>query len=222
MEKENYVLDNFEREDFEDVLLFFLKHYKIELNEQESEILSFKELVELILDSIHSEDSSECTFQQIFYKLRNSIQKHTKYHKKILPTTQLIDIFPSKGRIITLSKIERDLGFKLNILQPKEWILKTLFVFILLSFVILLIKFAVGFPMLLASILLLTFVYVYGKELKGKTVRDLIHKSSIENYDNFRRNKETINKNEFRQVIYNWFEEYTEFSKTKLEKIQFK
>lgn len=221
MKDDVYILDCFEIEDFEVQLLIFIEHYKIELKEQKTNVLSFKELVELILSSINSEESSDCTFQHIFYKLRNSIKKHTKFTKEITPETKLVDIFPRKRRRTELLKIERDLGFKLNILQPKKWIIKTLYVLFCISILLLFIHYLFGFLSLLSVVLSFILVNKYGKDFKGTTIRDLINKSSIENYNSFKKNKETINKNEFKQVIYNWFEEYTGYSKDKLEKIQF-
>lgn len=208
-----YEIKGIESEEFEDVLNQFLILYKIELkNEELIVIKSFKELVNLVLENVTYHESLDCSSQQAFYKLKRSIYLNSDYSKEILLTSELNEILPKKNRRKVIKRIEHDLGFKLNVLQPKEWILKTLFVFILLSFVMLFIKFSVGFPMLLSLILLLKFVYKYSKEFKGDIFRDLVEQVASENYFNVRKDKETINKKEFEKVIYKWFSQNTQVS----------
>lgn len=222
MEKEIYEIKGLESEEFEDLLQQFLILNKIELKHEKLIVIkSFKELVNLVLENINYEESSDCSSQQAFYKIKRSIYKNTDYSKEILLSSELKEIIPTKNRRNIIKQIENDLGFNFDILKPKDWIVKILMVFTLLSFVMLFIKFTIGLTTLLFVILMFKIVYKTAKEFKVKTYKELVELSSSENYFNFRKNKETINKKEFEKVIYRWFSQNTGVSIFNLKRTVF-
>ena len=133
----DYQLNNTDPEDIDDLLLQVEKSFDIKFAPAElSHCTTFGELCDHISNKIELENSEDCTTQQAFYKLRQSICTVLSFNVNDLTTkTLIIEILPRANRITKIKKLEKYLGFKLGILRPKHSISGSL-IFILLASII--------------------------------------------------------------------------------------
>ena len=171
---------------------------------------------DLITNKINLENSDNCTSQQAFYKLREAISKTSKVSNRISTQFPLSDLFPRKNRRLEITKMEQNLGFKINILQPPQWVIFTLAIFLFLSVIIFFLNWKIGILGLGISIAGFWSVNKFGNEIKLKTVGEIAEKIKREHYLKSRRNPQTYNRNEIDKVLTEWFSYEFEIDKNKL------
>jgi acyl carrier protein len=203
MKEEIYKLNNVDPEDIVDVLVKIQRSFNIKLdNDGLRDVDTFGDLCDVIINKISLEHEDSCTTQHAFYMLRNSIAAVTGIDKcAVKPQTRLSQILPKENRLQIIAEIENDLGFKTNLLQPKQWIVALFGLTLIGSFIICFYNWPIGIAGLLSSGISLKLSGKFGKEMYLKTVGDLANKISRESYLRSRRNPCTINKNEVEQKV---------------------
>ena len=196
-------LNNVDPEDIGDVLVKIERSFNIRLDDTScKDVKTFGKLCDIVVEKVKQTNNDSCTTQQAFYKIRNAINSTISPPKELIkPQTKLADIFPRDTRLQVIAEIEREMGFKINLLQPKQGIVGT-FIFVLAAS-------AVGFfyqPVMafigaLIAITGLMLAGKFGKELKVKTLGDLAEKVAREHYIKCRRDASTVNRNEISQKI---------------------
>lgn len=218
----NKKLGRYEIEDLEFALSDFEKQYGIHFNQDElNSIESIEQLTDAISNKFDYKNSDDCTSQQAFYKLRNVLNKLNIGIKNIKPSTELGELIPRKNRIQKVKEIETELGFKLDVLRPKN-ILFYLAVFLSLSTIIF--AFYHFFYALILAIFnyyFFGFIFKKGKEFKVSTVEALVNKVVMENYFSVRRTSNTINKIEFKKIVLEWFSDRMDMNKEELKSAKF-
>ncbi|MDB5143745.1 MAG: hypothetical protein JWQ66_2458 [Mucilaginibacter sp.] len=206
MKQEIYKL-NVDPEDIGDILVKIQRSFNIKLdNEGLRDVDTFGDLCDVIINKISLEHEDTCTTQHAFYMLRNSIAAVTGIDKcSVKPQTRLSQILPKENRLQIIAEIENDLGFKTNLLQPKQWIVALFSLTLIGSFIICFYNWPIGIAGLLSSGISLKLSGKFGKEMHLKTVGDLANKISKESYLRYRRNPCTINKNEVEQKVKEFF-----------------
>jgi hypothetical protein len=214
----NKILDTYEIENLEDCIPSIEEMYKFKFEDGETQKLkNFDEFCDLIISKINFENVESCTTQQAFYKLRNSlIEEKISEKEKIKLETKLTEIFPRKNRIRLVKRIENNIGFKLNILSPPNFISYTLIILFVISFTLLFINFRVGISGIAISIFGFYLGTRFGKEIEIENIKELVEKITLENYLEVRTQKNTVNKSELKSVITNWFVENSGIEKEKL------
>ncbi len=217
--------NKFESEELEDLdyaLQEFENQYEIHFNQDElNSIENIEQLIEAITNKFDYESSDDCTSQQAFYKLRNALNNLNIGNQNISPNTNLAELIPRKNRIQKVKEIEAELGFKLDVLQPKNWIFySAIFLWIGL---IPLVFFHFFYALILAifNYYFFSFVFKKGKEFKVSIVGALVNKVVSENYFRVRRTSNTINKIEFKRVVLEWFSERIDMNKEELKSAKF-
>ncbi|MBB6112779.1 hypothetical protein [Mucilaginibacter lappiensis] len=196
-------LNNVDPEEISDVLVKIERSFNIRLDDTScKDVKTFGKLCDIVVEKVKQTNNDSCTTQHAFYKIRNAINSAISPPKELIkPQTKLADIFPRDTRLQVIAEIEREMGFKINLLQPKQGIIGT-FVFVLLAS-------AVGFfyqPVmaLIGVIVAITGLMLagkFGKELKVKTLGDLAEKVAREHYIKCRRDASTVNRNEISQKV---------------------
>ena len=214
----NTKLDSYELENIEDCIPTIEEMYKFKFQNRETEnIKSFDELCDLIITKIDFENIESCTTQQAFYKLRNSlIEEKIAIKEKIKLETKLDQIFPRENRIKLVRKVENNIGFNLNILQPPKFIFYSVLLIFVISIVTLFINFKLGILGIAISVLGFYLCSWFGKELEIETLKELVEKITSENYLKVRTQKNTVNKSELKKILTDWFVENSGIEKEKL------
>ncbi|HTE01112.1 MAG TPA: hypothetical protein VK668_17600 [Mucilaginibacter sp.] len=205
MNKEIYNLNHVDPCDIGDVLVKIERSFNIRFdNEMLKDVNTFGTLCDVIakqLDHCHSET---CTTQHAFYQLRNAITAATGIDKcSITPHTKLCQIFPRDKRLELIGSIENELGFEMNLLQPKQWIIAIFTLMLMASGVVCCYySWQVGVAGILASLISLKMAGKMGKEMHVKTIGDLANKISKELA---RRNMSTVNKSDIEEKVREFF-----------------
>ena len=168
------------------------------------DVKTFGELCDIIIDNIQLSHSDTCTTQQAFYKLRAAISKSIGV-VGVVPQTALTDILPKKHRIKYTEKIAVELDMKLSILSPPNFVTWTLMVILVSSLLGMFLRWKIGVPMFIFSVLGFYVSHKLGKELTLKTVGDLASEIARDEYLKSRRHPDTFNKNEMENVLINLF-----------------
>jgi acyl carrier protein len=202
MDKEFINFRNVDLLDICDVLTKIEKSFNIKLdNEGLENANTFKSLCDLVISKIDLEHEENCTTQHAFYMLRNAIASVNGINKCDVSThTKLCKLFPKEERLISIAKIEDELGFRINLLKPKQWIVSMFAFTLIASGIFCFYNLFAGMAGLLISAAALKLAGKFGKEMHLKTVGDLACKISRESYSKVRRNN-TINKNEVEQKL---------------------
>lgn len=169
------------------------------------EATTVKKLSDVIINKINYESSDVCSTQHAFYLLRNAIANAVGKDKcAITPNTQLAKLFPKGNRIQAIKEIEEDLGFQVDLLQPKQWVVVLFSITLAASFAGLFYSWLIGAAGILVSVTVLKLAGKFGKEMHLKTVGELANKLSKETRlkakrDNF------ANRNEIEQKVMELF-----------------
>ena len=211
-------LTSFEVEDIEECLSEFEKSFNITLRDCElSKLQTFDEFCDLAVSKFNLENVESCTTQQAFYKLRKAIIEEGIANKNDLQlNAKLKDLFPLKNRVKNIRTIENKLNIKIDILSVPQWVVNLLTCFLFISFFLLIVSFKIGVLGIAFSVLGL-YLCKYGKELQLKTLRDLVEKITTDNYLKLRKQSNTVNKSELKNIIINWFSENTMIKKERLK-----
>lgn len=199
--KETFVFKGDQYEDLDYAIEDFVNEYDLPLDPKRLAIVkNVAEMIELLVSTFKQERKEGCTSQQAFYKLRTVLQKYTN-ESDIKPSTRLEELFPKQDRIENIKRVEEELGIKLSILKPKDSVTAMFVVTFLGLFALLF--FATLYAMVGGVIW--SFAYKvtkdYGKEFKVDTVGELVKRMIEKNYFKSRRDPNTMNEQEFREVI---------------------
>jgi hypothetical protein len=199
-------LSNIDALDIEDVLDKIERSFGIKLDDESlKRATTFGGLYDMIIDKIELEHSDTCTTQHAFYLLRNVIARTTGVEKcSITPHTKLSLLFSRENRSNTIEEMEQELGFKTNLLRPRQWVINSFLMLGLISFYMLFQNWPMGIAGILLSIAGIKLAGKFGKEMHLKTVGDLANKISRESYLRTRRDN-TVNKNEIEQKVIELF-----------------
>ncbi len=195
-EEEIFKLENTDPEDISDVLVKVEKSFSIKFGRTELKgVKTFGELCDIIINKIELTESSDCTTQQAFYKLRNAISTVTFIDKtEINLQDELKTLFPKKTRRKKIKEVESELGFALDILEPKHFITGMLAFLFIVSLIGLFVSWKFSLAGIIVSLLGISIANRFGKELKVNSVSELAEKMSRESYLKSRRNIQTLNK----------------------------
>ena len=215
-------LDQFEIENIEDVLPMFEETFKIKLENDETEKLNdFNEFSDLIISKMDLENDNLCTSQRAFYQFRNAVKTEKIINRnQIKPETDLKTIFPKRNRRKILKRIENQLGYKIEVIAPSQITINILFFSLVISFIGLFINWKIAIFGILISVLGF-YLSKFTNRLDKRTVREIIEKNTAQNYFKIRKSENTFNKNEFKDVILEWFSEKAGIDKEKLRNSTF-
>ncbi|WP_316832862.1 hypothetical protein [Pedobacter aquatilis] len=214
----DYELKNIDPDDINDLLVKVEKSFAIKFSDTELvHISTFGELCDHIVNKIQLDNADDCTSQQAFYKLRDAISSTLQIDKKTISINfPLADFLPRESRRSRTKKLEEQLGFKLHILRPPNWVTGTLVIILLASLGGLYFNWQIGLLGLMFSIAGLWFANKIGNELDLQTFGQVVEKMTRENYIKSRRNPKTFNKNEIEKVLTDWFSNDLDLDKSKL------
>jgi acyl carrier protein len=214
----DYELKNIDSEDIDDLLVKMEKSFGIEFSVNELTYIStFGQLCDHVSNKIKLANVNDCTSQQAFYKLCNAISTEFQIDKNTISTNfLLVNVLPRHSRRLRTKKIEKNLGFKLNILRPPHWVTVMITFLLITSFVGLFINWRIGLLVFVFSIILLWFAGKIGNELDLQTVGQVAEKMTRENYLKSRRNTKSFNKSEIEKVLIDWFSNDLDLDKSKL------
>lgn len=206
---ENNLLKKVDPENLEDLLaqLEITLNIKFETSDF-NDIHTFGQLSDLIIGKIELENYTDCTSQQAFYKLRMALAKEFMLNpNSITPNTLWSDILPRKKRYTVIAKLDSDLGIRLGVLTPPDWVIIVLLCILGASLIGIFMNWKIG----LSGILLASFGFwltdKFGNEIELKTVGEAAKKMTHEHYFKVRRNPTTVNKKEIESLIIDWFTE---------------
>ena len=214
-------LNNFDAEDIGDVLLKIERSFDITFADNElKEVKTFGQLCDTVVAKVKKAQSDSCTTQQAFYKLRNAINSKNPVEKYLVkPQTKLSDLFPRDNRVEIVADIEAEMGFHMNLLQPKPWIVWCFALLLVASLVVLtMVNTYVGCAGLIIATIGLRLAGRFGKELKVKTIGDLAEKIAREHHLKCRRDASTVNRAEIAQKVKELFADYLGLEPTVLTK----
>ena len=202
-------LNNADPEEISDVLVKIEKSFDITLgNDDLKEVKTFGALCDVVLAKVKHAQADSCTTQQAFYKLRSAINAKNPTEKYLVkPQTKLSDLFPRDNRIEVVADIEAEMGFHMNLLRPKPWIVWVFGLMLAASVLSFWINSTIATVGLIVSIAGLRLAGRFGKELKVKTIGDLAEKIAREHYLKCRRDASTVNRTEVVQKLKEMFAE---------------
>ncbi|MDB5086071.1 MAG: hypothetical protein JWR09_65 [Mucilaginibacter sp.] len=196
-------LNNVDPEDMDDVLRKIQNSFDIRLvNEDLREVKTFGSLCDTIVEKVKHKNGDGCTTQQAFYKLRNAINATITADKELIkPQTRLSDIFPRDTRLQVIAEIEKEMGFKMNLLKPKGSVVFAFSLILGVSIIGLFFYPAISGVGLIIAAAGLILAGKFGKEMPVKTLGDLAEKIAREHYRNCRRNASTVNRTEVNEKV---------------------
>lgn len=207
MNKEIYRLTTVGPDDISIILSKIQRSFNVQLdNEGLKDVDSFGSLCDLIVKKITFDNAENYSAQHAFYKVRRVISAVAGVDKSsIKPQTKLSSILVEYDCHRVISAIENDLEIKLNLLQPKQWIIASLVFSFICSVIACLYNWPLGLIGILCTVICLIFVGNFGKEIHLKTVGDLASKVSRERNLKTKRNNYTINKIQVEQKLKEMF-----------------
>lgn len=191
-------LNNVDPEDIDIVLTKIQHSFDIRFVQEDlNHVKNFGELCDVVIKKIKLKHSDTCTTQHAFYILRNAINLSVPADKELIkPQTKLCDIFPRDTRLQVIAEVEKEMGFKMNLLKPKSSVVFGFSLILGASLVSLFFWPAIAGAGVLLSIAGLILAGKFGKEMQVKTLGELAEKIAREHYRNCRRNAATVNYNE--------------------------
>ncbi len=216
MKKEKGILAEYDGLDIDDVIVIIEKSFEIKFNDEDfADIKTYGDFETSVLSKIKGEEKHDCTSQQAFYKLRKIVSENFDINKEeIKIETKLDDLFPKKNRLKNIRLLEKKFALKNEILTHNTFQIVTLIIVFVSSFVFLffnsfyaLIIFSIG--MILSETFQTNTFYI-------KNIREFSEFLKNENYRNSRRDTNSYNPLEIKNVIKNIFSEKLDIEKSKL------
>jgi acyl carrier protein len=208
-------------EDIEDLLpaiedSFGFKFEPLELEKART----LGDLCDIVANKVqHFDHIEDCTTQQAFYKLRDSISSTLQLDKSVITTnTELLKLFPKRLRRTAIRKIEKQLFFKLDILRPKNFVTISLVGILLISFVGLFFIWKLAICGILFFFFGMRIAHYFANTLDLKTIGEVADKMSRESYLKSRRNPSSVNKNEIENKIRDIFRDRLSIPESALHK----
>jgi acyl carrier protein len=209
-------LKDYDSDDIEDILIRIEDSFGISfVNNELINVRNFGQLSDAIINKIKIQETESCTSQQAFYKLRKAIKTEIGI-ENIEPNTELEQIFPKSQRVKSLKNIEENLGFKLNIIGPTNFINGLFLIIIFGSLIGFFFDWKLPLIGIGISLIGLKIASKTGTELKYKTVKQVAEKMKRENYFKSRRYTNTGNKKEIEKTIIDIFATNLYLDKSKL------
>src|SRR3569833_204407 len=176
--------------DNRDLLLKIENAFNIEFSYDDlKEIATIGDVCDLVIEKINHEHADTSTTQHAFYQVRNAIAVTAGKEKcTIMPHTRLAKVFLKHNRQQAIADMERELGYEINLLQPKQWVIILFSITLLSSFIAFYFNWQIAAAGCLASVLGLALAGKFGKEIHLRTVGDLAYKISRETYLKAKRN----------------------------------
>ena len=200
---EDFKLENIDPEDFGETLLKLEKSFGVKFAEFSfKEAKTFGDICDIIESQINLTHKDDCTSQQAFYKIRRAIAlTQTIDERSIKLETKLTDIFPRSNRRENVKQLQQALGFNVDILTMKSWLVWTIFIGIIISLIAFFFSWQIAVAGLTFFNLLSWILDKFSKELNISTVRQLTEKISREEYSLVRRQSGTVNRSEIVKTI---------------------
>jgi len=196
-------LNNIDPHDIDQVLTKIQRSFDIRFEQEDlNHVKNFGNLCDAVVKKVKLKHSDTCTTQHAFYTLRNAINLSVAADKELIkPQTKLCDIFPRDTRLQVIAEVEKEMGFKMNLLKPKGSIVFTFSLILGASLIGLLFFPIIGAIGAVLAIAGLFLAGKFGKEMPVKTLGDLAEKISQEHYRNCRRNASTVNRAEVAEKV---------------------
>ena len=196
-------LKNIDPDDISDILLKIEKSFGLALKRDTfKDARTFGDICDTISSMIGLEHSDDCTTQQAFYKIRESIANIQSLEKNtVTPNSDLEGLFPRKGRRQKILKLRKGSGLSLKILAPKAWVSVALFLGLLASLIELFFNWKYGLLGLGTIIISYQLAGWLGKEFSITSVGEAASMAAREDYIRSRRNPKTVNQQEIVQKI---------------------
>lgn len=219
---ETYKFDRTDLEELYFALSNFEKNYKVKFGEEEFEkIESFEDFIERIIAKFDFAEMQDCTYQQAFYKLRKAIKEVDPNIVEITLDTKLKDIFPLNNRKPKIADLSEKLGIRLKILTANSYEFFSLLIMVLFSIGYLFYNFFLGLFLLSLFVGMIQIALDKGNAFAMETIRDLVNHLVQQHYFECRKDSNTINKKEFKNVILDYFAEEMCLDKEQLKTARF-
>ncbi len=202
-----YALKHTDQEDILDVIELAERSFRADLSAvYNKRVSTLGEFVDLMNQYTPGESATDCTTQQAFYRIRSSLTTALLTDPaSIRPDTSLAALIPPANRRKQVEQLDQVLGFRTELLVPKQWQVATLAILLLIS----LVSLFPAWPYSLAGLAL----YGVGVWLMNRTantfavstVRQLAQKISREHYRAIRRDAATVNRNELEPLVLDLF-----------------
>jgi hypothetical protein len=203
-------LKNIDPEDISLLLRKIELSFGFRFNQEDlTNITTFGQLCDVVANSVHGNNSSDCTTQQAFYKLRVAIAETLLSDRNnITPDTNLLQLFPKQDRRQRIRAFHKQLGFSVIRLEMRSWFGWAIFAVIVLSLAAFFFNWRVALGGLACAVLVNWIANrFFANELASMTVGQLAEKLAKENYLKARRNPTTINRSEIEQKVRALFSE---------------
>lgn len=194
---------NIDIEDFADIIVSVEQSFLIKLNEDDLfPNMSFSDFCSVVIQKIDADESSDCTGQQAFYKLRETILKISTLKKEsISPETKLLQVFPKKSRRIKIKELENELGFKLHLLSIPNWLKTIFFCILLISIALFFVNWKIALVSFISSTAIWNISEYFGTTLTAGSIKDVVKNIVSFHYRKSRRNPFTFNRHEIENAI---------------------
>lgn len=196
-------LDEYESEDIFNIVVKLEKSFAIKFDKDAFlNVKTFGDLCDVIESYIKYDNKEDCTKQQAFYKIREAISETQLIDKKLINLdTKLVDLFPRKNRRIQVKLFQRQLGVNLKFLTYPDWLLLTLIIGVLASFIAFFFDWKIAVSGIIFFAIALNVADKLGKYLAVETIKELTEKAAAEHYIDMRSSKMTVNRNEILDTI---------------------
>lgn len=213
-------LSSIDPEDVGDVLLKIERSFNIRFTDNDiNEVKTFGALCSKVVDKVKQVQADSCTTQQAFYKLRNAINAKKPIEKcDLKPQTKLCELFPRDNRIEVVADMEAEMGFHINLLQPKQWIVWCFTGLLLAGVALAFYNNIAGYTLTGIAVIGLVLAGKFGKELKVKTLGELAEKIAREHHLSCRRNASSVNHTQVSEKVKELFVDYLEVEPASLRK----
>ena len=171
-------------------------------------VKTFSQLCDAVQKKVKQKNGEACTTQHAFYMLRHAINNTVAGTDKdlIKPQTKLSNVFPSDTRLQVIAEVEKELGFKMNLLKPKGAVVFAFSMLLGASLFSMYFLPVAGAAGTILAIVGLVLAGKFGKEMPVKTLGDLAEKIAREHYLNCRRNAAMVNRAEIAEKVKVLFE----------------
>lgn len=219
MKKEKGILSSYDSLDVDEVVNTIEKTLHLKFDERDfEEVKTYGEFENLVLNKIEGTETYDCTSQQAFYKLRKILVEDFNIpFRDITPKTQLDNIFPSKDRIKKVTFLKDKLKTEINFLKPDFTLSFISVILIILSFYYFFNQFLFGLLLFGIGIFCSKIAQDYGKEFYVTNIGELSEFMVKKDYKNSRRDSETYNPKEVKDIIKEIFSDMLDIEKSKLQ-----
>jgi hypothetical protein len=200
---ESIVLRDIDPEDLSDVVTKIGKSFDLAFDAHTFEgAKTVGDICAIVSNQINLEHSPDCTSQQAFYKIRQSIATVMSLEKNaIVPDSNLEMLFPRKGRRHRILRVRKESGLSLDLLEGDQRLAIILLLGLIGSSIELLFNWKYGLLWFGLISVCLHLSQRLGKNFRVKTVGEVATMVARENYIKSRRNPKTVNRQEVVEKI---------------------